>query len=339
MKYFKKVLSYENLKEQYKNLLKAHHPDNGGDVAVMQEINAEYDALFAIWKDRKEVESGEKVQETANSTRNQFYTDFGWEGSNHDWNLSLKEIAKIVRNYVKMKYPTYKFSVRTSYASMCQELHVDLKESPIPIYKEWEEMTDDDKKEVRNKLEYNHLWPLTTWTECEEKEVFERSWEKRGNFFRCLNEVTRSVIKDVDSFVKSYNYEDCDGRIDYFDVDFYYLGCCQNNGQNVKIVPKTPRIKTKSKTTSKSKKENQKKELELVAGLESRIGTTGYTYNITQDEDTRDGSVLWVVRIEEKLDKSAYIAENKRLKELGGYYSKYKHGFIFRVDPTEKLTA
>lgn len=40
--YFKNVTTLEELRKQYKELLKAHHPDNGGDVAIMQEINAEY---------------------------------------------------------------------------------------------------------------------------------------------------------------------------------------------------------------------------------------------------------------------------------------------------------
>ena len=43
-KYFKSIKSYEDLKNQYKNLLKANHPDNGGDVETMKEINVEYDA-------------------------------------------------------------------------------------------------------------------------------------------------------------------------------------------------------------------------------------------------------------------------------------------------------
>ena len=35
------------LRAYYRNLLKQYHPDNGGNVTIMQEINAEYDALFA----------------------------------------------------------------------------------------------------------------------------------------------------------------------------------------------------------------------------------------------------------------------------------------------------
>ena len=70
-KMFKNVNSFEDLKKQYKELLKENHPDNGGDVEKMQEINIEYDALFRIWKDRQEKETGETVEETANSTRSE----------------------------------------------------------------------------------------------------------------------------------------------------------------------------------------------------------------------------------------------------------------------------
>ena len=51
-KYFKNVQNYNELKKIYKELLKTNHPDNGGDLAKMQEINAEYDVMFKIWKDR-----------------------------------------------------------------------------------------------------------------------------------------------------------------------------------------------------------------------------------------------------------------------------------------------
>lgn len=64
-----------------------------------------------------------------------------------------------------------------------------------------------------------------------------------------------------------------------------------------------------------------------------------YTYRITKGEDTRDGSELWLVRIEETLDRAAYIAENNAMKERGGYYSKFRKAFIFRFDPTEILTG
>ena len=332
-KYFKNVSSLEDLKSKYRELLKKNHPDNGGDVEVMKMINVEFDALFPIWKNRTEKETGKTINETASSTRKRFYTENGWEGSRYDCNLSLKEIAKIVRTYVKEKYPTYKFSVRTSYASMCQELHVELKESPIDIYKPFEDLTWDDLNDISKAL---YMWhdddriDFLNATREEQRKMIEESTNRNA---RVLNEITQAVVDDVDAFVKSYNYEDCDGMIDYFDVNFYYFGCLKDNGADIKIVPKTARIKNKSRKPAKkaTKQEETKKEPEK---LEQK---TNCTYKIIKGEDTRDGSDLWVVRIVESLDKAAYIAENKAMKERGGYYSKFKHGFIFRFDPSEIL--
>lgn len=333
-KYFKNVQSLEDLKNQFKALAHKNHPDAGGNAEIMKEINCEYDALFPIWKDRHNAtETQNQTTETADSTRCQFYTECGWEGKNHDWNRSLKEVAQIVRAYVKEKYPTYKFSVRTSYASMCQELHVDLKESPIEIYKIADELNDDDKTEFRRKAMYNNVFSLNCWTDMEFITEYDRVTAEYGNFYKVMNEVTKAVVSDIDSFVKSYNYEDCDGMIDYFHVDFYYFGCCRNNGQDVKIVPKTARIKNAGSTpTKKTNKKNPQQEPEAIEQK------NGYTYRITKGEDTRDGSDLWLVRIAETLDRAAYIAENKAMQERGGYYSKFRKAFIFRFDPTEILT-
>lgn len=342
-KYFKNIKSFDDLKKQFKDLLKKHHPDNGGDAEIMKAVNVEYDSLFPIWKNRKEAETGSPINETANSTRSEFYTEFGWKGANHNWNRTLKEVAQIVRGYVKEKYPTYKFSVRTEYASMCQELHVTLKESPIPIYKDFEELTNDDiRKIAKGMFPWDYLLEdrlhfLNTSKE-EQKKIIEESTSRNRHV---LNEITQAVIENVDNFVKSYNYKDCDGMIDYFDVDFYYFGCCQDNGENIKIVPKTARIKNKSNKPTEQKINNNKpeKEVDSMHGIEEKNTKTSesYTYNIKKGEDTRDGSKVWIVRIKEKLDKSAYITENRAMKKRGGYYSKFRHGFIFRFDPTEVL--
>lgn len=60
MAYFKNANTLEELRKQYKELLKIHHPDNGGNVSDMQEINAEYDRLFKILKDRHEKSTDNK---------------------------------------------------------------------------------------------------------------------------------------------------------------------------------------------------------------------------------------------------------------------------------------
>ncbi|MCM1218797.1 MAG: molecular chaperone DnaJ [Lachnospiraceae bacterium] len=352
MKNFKNIKSFEDLKAQYKGLLKINHPDNGGDVAKMQEINVEYDALFKIWKNRHETQTGETVTETADDTRREFYTQFGWEGSNHDWDRSLKEVAQIIRTYVKEKYPTCKFSIRTHYASMCQELHVDIKEFPEKMYKTGDDLRTEginetirttsyttgepleyehykpEVEEMYRRLRTNGLFDSDCWTDEELIQAYEKALAKSPFYYGIKTEYFESVIDDVNALVNSYNYEDCDGQIDYFHVDFYFFGVDYRDCQ---FVPKTARIKNASTKPARTRKTPAK---EKTQEIEKK---SGYTYKITQGEDTRDGSILWVVRIEETLDKAAYTAENNRMKSLGGYYSKFKHGFIFRFDPTEKI--
>lgn len=352
MKYFKNIRSFEDLKKRFRELLKENHPDNGGDVEVMKAINVEFDGLFPIWKNRTEKETGEVINETAAGTRKRFYTENGWAGSRYDCNLSLKEIAKIVRIYVKEKYPTCKFSVRTSYASMCQELHVAIKEFPEKMYKTGDDLRNEGLRETVHttlqngepytyekyteevesmwrKLERNRLFEAGSWTDEELIQAYEKAVEI-SPFYAIRTEYFQAVLDDVDALVRSYNYEDCDGMTDYFDVNFYYFNC---KFENCKVVPKTARIKNKSRKPAKksTKQEEMKKEPEK---LEQK---SSCTYRITKGEDTRDGSDLWVVRIFENLDKAAYIAENKAMKERGGYYSKFRHGFIFRFDPSEIL--
>lgn len=55
MKYFNNIETLEELRKQYKELLKKFHPDNPqGSTEATQAINAEYDSLFKSMKDRHE---------------------------------------------------------------------------------------------------------------------------------------------------------------------------------------------------------------------------------------------------------------------------------------------
>ena len=241
MKYFSGVNSLEALKREYKRLALENHPDRGGDTATMQEINSEYDAAFSRLKVAYNLSHPEqRTEETAESTRSEFYTANGWKGERYEAGRSLKEIAQLVRAYIKDFFPDYRFSVRTAYASMCQELHVDMKEAPADIFKTYEEMTGDDISECWRKATRNSVWTLNSWNKAEEKAEFERIWSEYGAFYKCLTDKTRATVKAVDEYVNSFNYGDCDGMIDYFDVNFYYFGCLQSPGA-VKIVPRAPR--------------------------------------------------------------------------------------------------
>ena len=350
-KYFKNVKSYNELKSTYKELLKANHPDNGGDLAKMQEINAEYDVLFRIWKDKAikdDTITKEEEQETARSTRKKFYTAFGWEGSRYDSNLTLKEIAVLVRTYVKEKYPTCKFSVRTKYASMCQELHVDIKEFPDQMYKtadnlriegltkhvkvfdskekkyvEWDEYTEEVNDMLRT-LRRNNIFNLDCWDDEDIFTAYEKALETSPRYYGIKTEFFKSVLDDVDSFVQSYNYDDSDGQIDYFDNNFYYFGCKYDE---CKQVEKIARINNQTATPATTKE----------TAAPDQIETSGEAFTVTESEHTKTHEKIFLVKCLQTLSRDAYINLNKQMRDIGGYYSKFTHSFIFKNDPTEAL--
>jgi len=47
MNYFKDCQDVNEIKKEYRRLAKKHHPDLGGDVRIMQEVNAQYHAALA----------------------------------------------------------------------------------------------------------------------------------------------------------------------------------------------------------------------------------------------------------------------------------------------------
>ena len=67
-------------------------------------------------------------------------------------------------------------------------------------------------------------------------------------------------------------------------------------------------LKQKSNAGSKGKEKQDKKEQEAKQ-IEK---VTEVTYKITKGEDTRDMSELWVVRINENLNKQDYVEQNKK---------------------------
>ena len=76
MTYFKNVETLEELSKQYKVLLKKFHPDNpNGSTEATQSINAEYDKLFKVLKDRHESKTTAD-SENGKADFNKKYYDF-----------------------------------------------------------------------------------------------------------------------------------------------------------------------------------------------------------------------------------------------------------------------
>ena len=185
MSYFKNLQSYEDLKTQYRALAMANHPDMGGNLEAMQTINSEYDKLFPIWKHRSVI----KNTETAESTRNEFYTAHGWKGERYNCNISVKEIACIMREYVKDIYNDYRFSVRSDY----NHIYITMTEAPEEIF-----IDENLKNKGHIQLNNYHL--------------------DRND---AITEKAKKIMIDINKLLQSYNFDDSDSMIDYFHTNFY----------------------------------------------------------------------------------------------------------------------
>jgi hypothetical protein len=214
-----RATNLSELKVLYKKLAVLCHPDNGGKVEVMKALNSEYDRIFPMYKARDMGARG--TTQTAESTRSEFYTAYGWKGENFNIKLGVKDIAKIIRGYVKEKYPLYKFSIT------CRDytkIKVNLMEAPVSIFREG--------------MWLDHHGGIT-------KHTFRASSERSRS--EVFNEIGVCLFMDIVRLVDSYNYSDSDAMHDYFNTNFYSDVELGRWDKPFAVVPKTPRVKNTSK--------------------------------------------------------------------------------------------
>ncbi len=85
------------------------------------------------------------------------------------------------------------------------------------------------------------------------------------------------------------------------------------------------------KVVKKTIKAEKKKEGKQTApeSTAKEINVNNYTFEVSEDRDTRDGSKIYLVKIAEKLSREEYIKVNQYMKSLCGYYSRFKHAFLY----------
>ena len=87
MKWFNNPTSLEELKKQYRQLAKAHHPDLGGNTSDMQSINTEFDKLYS------ELEKAEANKHSTGATHT--------NNTNHTGKATTSETAAAFREIIE----------------------------------------------------------------------------------------------------------------------------------------------------------------------------------------------------------------------------------------------
>lgn len=192
MTYFHNITSLSDLKKQYRELVKNNHPDKGGDIAVMQAINNEFEQLYNIWKDRKEAAdttgyANDYEGATAKQYTQHVYEEYGWTGSRRDRSYTRKELKVIFAKWLKETYKGCTFSISLSgYNSICVRL---LKADFNPF---------------KGEMKLNYSFSRYSITDDPE-----------------LNDRAKEMFNNIESYLMSYNYDRSDLMTDYYDVGFY----------------------------------------------------------------------------------------------------------------------
>lgn len=144
-------------------------------------------------------------------TRNT-YSQGGWAGSNYQSGRSTGDITKIIREYVKTKYPKYRFSVTKQSVS---SIRVSLMSGPVSPLATPDESKVHGKDLTRGLEDFMKRWNYTV-----EKQTFGvNHYYIDDSVF--LTDEAKVMFKDIVKFVQSFNYDDSDAQTDYFDTNFY----------------------------------------------------------------------------------------------------------------------
>lgn len=173
---------------------------------------------------QKAIKTGYKAEPRYN------YTQGAWEGINYDKHLELKEIAKIIKKELKRIYPDFNFSLTSELYSGGQALHIYLMSGTRSVYESYENalqyayeinaiyetdngLTDYDIQLNNDKKKYlkKHIENL------ESLQINQYYIEREYT----LTEEARNMLKTAKLLADSFNYNDSDSMIDYFDTNFY----------------------------------------------------------------------------------------------------------------------
>lgn len=138
--------------------------------------------------------------------------------------LSLKDIAKGIKQQLKKDYKNCKFSIKTEYYSMGCSLHISIMETDFKIIMPFEEISEEAifayvnrnrcSKEDIKAIQLKKHHQLNGYLDNEyNKDVW-----NNGVF---LTKKGFNLVKKIVDMTNKFNWDNSDSQSDYFDVNFY----------------------------------------------------------------------------------------------------------------------
>ena len=174
-------------------------------------------------ENNKPQETTQKQPETQTETQTETKQDKPLT-KQEKYTMDLKDIAKIVKQKLKDKYPKCVFSVTIERYSMGQSLHISLMKSNIKVIQDFDKIPDialsyyENQRYTKQQIEDTQksmYHQLNQYTLLEEYD--NQKW-CNGVF---LTKEGHHLLQDAVKMTSHYNYDDSDSMVDYFDVNFY----------------------------------------------------------------------------------------------------------------------
>jgi len=150
------------------------------------------------------------------------YTGYGWEGENYRTtrNMDIKEIAKMIRQFCKKKFQSCTFSVTIERYSMGQSMHISLMSAPFDALIQKGSVIQGKFTTIEEQgYPFEKYGQLNHFTFL--RDTYESVPVPGYNNGNVLSPEAWEVMTEVVKYVESFNYSDCDGMIDYFNVNFH----------------------------------------------------------------------------------------------------------------------
>jgi hypothetical protein len=157
------------------------------------------------------------------------YSGNAYEGLNYKSNLEIKDIAKLIKQQLKLKYPSADFSITKESYSGGQSLHIYYMKDTKSPYKTIENIIKDDAdnlyyycftaEEKQNRLNYlkNKIDNLD-YSDINHYHI-------KDDYM--LTDYAKKILTYAKDLANSFNYDDSDSQTDYFSTNFYlslYVG-------------------------------------------------------------------------------------------------------------------
>ncbi len=188
----------------------------------------------------------DKEYEAGGETFEGYMGATGWKGKNYDIHMDIKDIAKIIRSQFRKKFPNYKISVKISRFSGGESLTA----------KVWMHLSDLMPKDQFVKQASETPWNYShgywfgypdangRWQNIPAENLYNMSMEEKIEIFDryydyYINHYTNDEYADINygaepipllydeplkyvkGLIDSFNYDDSNSMVDYFNVNFY----------------------------------------------------------------------------------------------------------------------